>query len=96
MENPHKFSKMHRQEKCLKVHNNASREPKIAQLASKVRPEGAHMVPLLPTLEALMATWGIPLRIFKHFCKVLVNICAFLLKIHGKPTNNSASCTKKI
>ncbi len=44
--------------------------PKIAQLASKVSldgPKWAQLEPLLRTLEALLATWGVPLRIFKHF-----------------------------
>ncbi len=60
----------------------------MAQPASKVSqevPKHAHLVPLLPTLEALLASWGIPLRIFTHFYQVFVNVCAFLLKVHGKP-----------
>ncbi len=60
----------------------------MAQPASKVSQEGpkqAHLGSLLSTLEALLATRGIPLRIFMHFYQVFVNICAFLLKIHGKP-----------
>ncbi len=63
----------------------------MAQPASKVSQEGpkqAHLGPLVPTLGALSATWGIPLRIFTHFYQGFVNICAFLLKIHGKPTKN--------
>ncbi len=61
--------------------------PKMAQPASKVSPDGArwaHLEPLLPTLEALLATWGVPLRIFTHFHGVFVNNCAFFLKIRGK------------
>ncbi len=60
----------------------------MAQPASKVSPVGAkcaHMEPLLPTLEALLATWGVPFRIFTHFHEVFVNNCAFFLKIRGKP-----------
>ncbi len=59
----------------------------MAQPASKVSPGGskwAHLEPLLPTLEALLATWGVPLRMFTHFYDVFVNNCAFFLKIHGK------------
>ena len=62
--------------------------PKMAQPASKLNPDGpkwAHLEPLLPTLEALLATWGVPLRIFMHFYEVFVNNCAFFLKIHGNP-----------
>ncbi len=54
---------------------------KMGQPASKVSPEGpkrAHLGPLLTTR-------GIPLRIFMHFYQVFVDICAFLMKIHGKP-----------
>ncbi len=60
----------------------------MAQPALKVSPDGpkwAHLEPLLPTLEALLATWGVPLRIFTHFYEVFVNNCAFFLKIHGNP-----------
>ncbi len=62
--------------------------PKMAQPASKVSmdgPEWAHLAPLLPTLEALLATWGIPLRIFTHCYEVFVNNCAFFLKINENP-----------
>ncbi len=55
----------------------------MAQPVSKVVPDGpkwAHLKPLLPTLEALLATWGVPLRIFTHFYEVFVNNCAFFLK----------------
>ncbi len=52
----------------------------------------AHLGPLLHTLdavlravEALLATWGIPLRIFMHFYEVFVSNCAFFLKIRGDP-----------
>ncbi len=41
--------------------------PKMAQPASKVSPDGtkwAHLESLLPTLEALLATWGVPLCFF--------------------------------
>ncbi len=42
----------------------------MAQPASKVSPDGpkwAHLEPLLPGLEALLASRGVPLRIFTHF-----------------------------
>ncbi|MCP4345640.1 MAG: hypothetical protein GY795_08945 [Desulfobacterales bacterium] len=42
----------------------------MAQLASKVSPAApkwAHLVPFLATLDALLASWGILLRIFMHF-----------------------------
>ncbi len=71
----------------------------MAQPASKVSQEGpkwAHLVPLLPTLEALLATWGIPLRTFMHFYQVFVNICAFLLEIHGKTTKNQEIVPKNM
>ncbi len=48
-------------------------------------PKWAHVEPLLPTLEALLATWGIPLCIFTHFYEVFVNNCAFFLKIKENP-----------
>ncbi len=54
----------------------------------KVTPDGAkcaHLEPLLPTLEALLATWGVPLRIFTHFYEVFVNNCAVFLKINERP-----------
>ncbi len=60
----------------------------MAQPASKVSPDGpkwAHLEPLLLTLAALWATWGVRLRIFTHFCKVFVNNCAFFLKVLGNP-----------
>ena len=62
----------------------------MVQPASKVRPDGpkwAHLGPLLRTLDAFLAIWGIPLCIFMHFYQVFVNTCAFLMKIHGKTTN---------
>ncbi len=58
----------------------------MAQPASKVSPDGpkwAHLEPLLHTLEALLATWGVPVRIFTHFYEGFVNNCAFSLKIRG-------------
>ncbi len=61
----------------------------MAQPASKVSPDGpkwAHLEPLLPTLEALLVTWGVPLRIFTQFYEVFVNNYAFFLKIRGNPT----------
>ncbi len=64
--------------------------PKMDQLASKVsqeEPNWAHMGPLLPTLEAVLPTWGIPLRIFRHFCKVFVNTCAFIVENPEKFSN---------
>ncbi len=60
--------------------------PKMVQQASKVSLDGskwAHVEPLLPTLEALLATRGIPLRIFTHFYEVFLNNCACFLKIYG-------------
>ncbi len=59
----------------------------MAQPAAKVSQQGpkwAHLVPLLPTLDALLATWRIPLPVFTHFYQVFVNICVFLLKINGQ------------
>ncbi len=59
----------------------------MAHLASKVSPTGpewAHLGPFLATLQALLATWDVPLRIFMHFYQGFVNICAFLLKVDGK------------
>ncbi len=61
--------------------------PKMAQLASKVSPAGpkwAHLGHFLATLQALLASWGVHLRMFVHVYKVFVNICAFLLKVNGK------------
>ncbi len=69
----------------------------MAQLASKGSSEGskwAHLEPLLLTLDALLATLRIHLRIFTHFYHVFVNNCAFLLKINGNPHKNSAKCTE--
>ncbi len=57
---------------------NAPREAKNGTAASKVSPDG-------PTLEALLATWGVPLRIFTHFYVVFVNNFAFFLKNHENP-----------
>ncbi len=45
----------------------------------------AHLEQRLPTLEALLATWGVPLRIFMHFYEVFVNNCAFFLKNNENP-----------
>ncbi len=54
---------------------------KMAQPASKVsldEPKWAHLEPLLPTLEALLATWGVPVRIFTHFYEVFrEQLCIF-------------------
>ncbi len=57
----------------------------MAQPAPKASPGGpkwAHLEPLLHTLEALLATWGVPFRIFTHFYEAFVNNCAFFLKIN--------------
>ncbi len=57
----------------------------MAQPASRVSlvgPKWAHLEPLLRTLVALLATWGVPLRIFRHLYEVFVNNCAFFLKIN--------------
>ncbi len=64
-------------------------------------PKCAHLGPrtldaLLHTLHALLATCGIPLRIFAHFYQVFVNSCAFLLKIHEKPTKNQQIAPKNM
>ncbi len=62
--------------------------PKMAQPASKVSLDGPKMGPLeprWPTLEALLATWGVPLRIFVHFYEVFMNNCVFFLKISENP-----------
>ena len=62
--------------------------PKMVQPASKVsmaEPKWVHLKLLLHTLEALLATWSIPLRIFTHFYEVFVNNCAFFLKINEYP-----------
>ncbi len=51
-------------------------------------PTWGHFCPsdaLLRTLETLLTTCGIPLRIFMHFYEGLMNNCAFFLKIHGNP-----------
>ncbi len=60
----------------------------MAQPASKVSPDGpkwAHLESLLPTSEALLATWGVPLHNSTHFYEIFVNSCAFFLKIRGNP-----------
>ncbi len=54
--------------------------PKMGQSASKVSldgPKWAHLEPVLHTLEALLASWGVLLRIFTHFYEVFVNNCDF-------------------
>ncbi len=56
----------------------------MAQPASKVK---GHLGPLLRTLEAFLATWGVPLCMFMHFYQVFVNTCAFSHK-------NTANCIK--
>ncbi len=58
----------------------------MAKLASKVspaEPKWAHLEPFLVALEALLATRGVPLRIFMHFYWSFMTICAFLLKVDG-------------
>ncbi len=67
-------------------------KPKMAQPASKVSLDGTkwtHLEPLLPTLEALLATWCIHLHIFTHFYEIFVNNCAFFLKIRGNTRKTS-------
>ncbi len=62
--------------------------PKMAQPTLNVSPGGskwAHLEPLLPTLEALLATWSVQLLVFTHFFEVFVNNCAFFLKINENP-----------
>ncbi len=71
--------------------------PKMAQPASRVSPDGpkwAHLEPLSLTLEALLVTWGIPLRMFTHFYEVFMNKCAFFLKILGNPRKNKQNTLK--
>ncbi len=63
--------------------------PKMAQSVSEVSSDGpnvVHLGPLLRTLDAFLATWGVPLCMFMHFYKDFVNTCAFLMKIRGKTT----------
>ncbi len=74
-------------------------KPKVAQPASKVSldgPKWCHLEPLLPTLEALLATWGIHLRILTHSCEVFVNNCAFFLKINENPRRSKQIALKVI
>ncbi len=70
--------------------------PKMAQPASKVSPDGpksAHLEPLLPTLEALLATWGVALLLPTsttsqinscHLGHSFTHFFAFLLPFHGQ------------
>ena len=61
--------------------------PKIAQPASKVSPSWTKMGPPGATFAhfgGIFSHLGIPLCIFMHFYKVLVNTCAFSMKSHGK------------
>ena len=61
----------------------------MAQPVSTVSTDGpkwAHLRSLLRTLEAFLATWGVPLCMFMRFYKVFVNTCAFLMKNRGKTT----------
>ncbi len=51
-------------------------------------PKTAHLGPLLHTLEALLATWCIPLRIFMYLYEVFVNNYTFFLKIRVNPKEN--------
>ncbi len=60
----------------------------MVQPASKVSldgPKWAHLEPVLLTLEARLATWGVRFRIYTHFYEVFVNDCAFFLKINENP-----------
>ncbi len=52
------------------------------------------MEPPGATLEALLVTWDIPLRIFAHFYQVFVNNYAFLLKIHVETTKLQQNAAK--
>ncbi len=73
------------QKKSLKVGKHAPREAKngSAGVKSELRwTKWAHLEPLLPTLAALLATWGVLLRMFMHFYEVFVNNCGFFLKSH--------------
>ncbi len=70
------------------MRKNASREAKNGPAGLKSEPGGTKAGPPGAYFTHFGGTfaWGIPLRIFTHFYKVFMNICAFLLKIHGKPT----------
>ena len=46
------------------------------------------------TLDALLVTQDIPLRIFAHFYQVFVDNCAFQLKIHGETTKVQQNAAK--
>ncbi len=73
--------------------------PKMAQLAQKrawMVQNGSTWCPFLPTLEALLATWDIPLRTFAHFSEVFANSFAFLLKINEKLRKNHKITPKNI
>ena len=50
----------------------------MAQSASKVCPYGpkcAHLVPFLPTLDALLATWGLPLHFYAFLLGFREQLC---------------------
>ena len=66
----------------------------MAQPAPRVSLGGAkwaHVEPLLPTLAALLATWGVPLHNFTHFYEVFVNNCAFF-ENSWKSQKKQANC----
>ncbi len=71
--------------------NNTAQPELYARPVEAARP---YLEPLLPTLEALLATWGVHLRIFTHFYEVFVNNCAFFLKIRGNPRKNKQTALK--
>ena len=71
------------------MRKNAPREAKNGPAGLKSEPGWTKMGPpgpLLRTLDAFLATWGVPLCMFMHFYQVFVNTCAFLMKINGKTT----------
>ena len=64
------------QKRSLEVRKNAPRDAKNGPASIKNE----------CTLEAFLATWGIPLCVFMHFSQVFVNTFAFLVSNHGKTT----------
>ncbi len=69
-----------KQKKCFKMCKNAPREAKNGSAGLKSEPGWTKMGtpgPLLRTLDAFLATWGVPLCMFMHFYQVFVNTCAF-------------------
>ncbi len=76
------------QKKSLQVCNSEPRKAKNGAGGvkrergwTKMGPPGA----TLPTLEALLATWGVPLRIFTHFIRFSWTIVHFFWKLMKIP-----------